>query len=166
MWRSQKILLGEIDAAMAQDVVSRRNVEKELRHAESQQQRLAGELSLRSIPECEDHFFLARPVDLIARQSSHEIDRGRDTRLQFGNARRGIRKDRRFHASEQSARNNRMPDSLPCLARQAVHVGIEPRVEQNQGIDVSRLGINSRMIDESGQIAQKRREDADRQFFH
>src|ERR1700745_686608 len=35
---SQKILLGEFDAAMAQDVIRRRDVEKELRHAEGQQQ--------------------------------------------------------------------------------------------------------------------------------
>ena len=38
--RSQKVLLGEIDAAMAQDVIGRRDVKKELRYAESQQQGL------------------------------------------------------------------------------------------------------------------------------
>jgi hypothetical protein len=43
--RSQKILLGNIDTGVAQDVV-RRDVKKELRNAERQQQRFAGACSL------------------------------------------------------------------------------------------------------------------------
>ena len=44
--RPQKILLGNIDAGMAQDVVGRRDMKEELRNAERQQQRFAGEFSL------------------------------------------------------------------------------------------------------------------------
>jgi len=48
--RSQKILLGNIDTGVAQDVV-RRDVKKELRNAERQQQRFAGECSLGTVLE-------------------------------------------------------------------------------------------------------------------
>jgi hypothetical protein len=40
-----EVLLDEIDAAMAQDIVGRRRVKKELRRAESQQRALAGKFS-------------------------------------------------------------------------------------------------------------------------
>jgi hypothetical protein len=59
-----------------------------------------------------------------------------------------------------------VPDSLAYLASEVVHVGRKSRVEQNRGIDFSRVGIGSRMIEKAGQIAQKWRENADRQFVH
>src|SRR6266849_3516751 len=101
----------------------------------SRAKRLAGKLPLGTIAECEGHFFLSGRVDLILRQLPHEIDRGCNTLLEFGNARRGIRKHRRFHASELGARNNRVPDSLAYLTSEVVHVGRKSRVEQNRGID-------------------------------
>jgi hypothetical protein len=64
-WFSQKILLDEIDAAMAQDIVGRRHVKKELRQTESQQQRLTGKISLRPVPKGEDRlFFFGSAVNL------------------------------------------------------------------------------------------------------
>ena len=47
--RSQKIHLDEFDAPMARDVVGRRYVKEELRHAEREQQRLAG-VNFRVVP--------------------------------------------------------------------------------------------------------------------
>src|ERR1700719_3061258 len=51
---SQKVLFRQFDAAMAQDVIGRRDVKKELRHAEGQQQRLAGKLPGRAIAKRKD----------------------------------------------------------------------------------------------------------------
>jgi hypothetical protein len=58
-----KILLDEIDAGVAQDVVGRGDVKKELRHAECQQQRSSSKTARRSAPECEHHFLVRRAVD-------------------------------------------------------------------------------------------------------
>src|ERR1700687_104902 len=100
-WCSQKILLDEIDAAMAQDVVCRGDVKKELRRAESKQKGLAGKSSLRTVPKRENHFSFARIVDLSRPQTPDEIYRGCDTRLEFWNVRLGIWKYRRGGAGQQ-----------------------------------------------------------------
>ena len=73
--RSEKILLGNIDTGMAQDVVGRRDMKEELRNAERQQQRFAGEFSLGAVLESESDFLVGCGVDLGARQALHEIDR-------------------------------------------------------------------------------------------
>ena len=55
-----------------------------------------------------------------------------------------------------------MPDRLADLARQIVHVGGEPRAEQDRGIDFARLRVIRRAVEKVGQIAQKLAEDVDR----
>jgi hypothetical protein len=100
VWRCQKVLLDQIDAAMAQDVISRRDVKKELRYAESQQQGL--------------------PVNL----------------------------------RPEPLRNACLIASLTWRVRLYM-LGSEACIEQNRGIDLSRLGVNSRMVEKPGQTAQK-----------
>jgi hypothetical protein len=87
---------------MAQDVVCRGDMEKELRDTERQQQRSTSEISLRAIPEHEDH----------------------------------------------------------------LHVGIEPRIEQDRGIDLARFSMSGGMIEKIGQTAQKLSENADRRSVY
>jgi len=88
--RPQKILLGEINAGVPQDVVSRRDVKKELRNAERQQQRLSGKFSLGTILESESDFLVGGRFDLCARQALHEIDRHGYPRLELWDIRLGI----------------------------------------------------------------------------
>ncbi len=59
-----------------------------------------------------------------------------------------------------------MPVGLPDLTRQVVHIGIEPRIEQNRGIDLSRLGVIGRVVEKIGQVAEKLREDINRDLMH
>src|SRR5437762_1532039 len=72
---SQKILLGNIDAGVAQDVVGRGDVEEELRHAEGQQQRSPGECSCRAVLEGENDLPVRCAINLRARQALYKIDR-------------------------------------------------------------------------------------------
>src|SRR4051812_48551039 len=81
--RPQKILLGNIDTGMAQDVVGRRDMKEELRNAERQQQRFSGEFSLGAVLERESDFLVGGGFDLRARQALHEIDRRRNPRLEL-----------------------------------------------------------------------------------
>jgi hypothetical protein len=50
---------------MAQDVVSRGDVEEELRNAESQQQRLPGKFPLRAIAKPEGNFLVTAAVEMM-----------------------------------------------------------------------------------------------------
>ena len=52
-----------------------------------------------------------------------------------------------------------MPVGLPHLTREIVHIGIEPRIEQNGGIDLFRLGVTGRVVEQIGQVAKKLRKD-------
>src|SRR5882724_5583539 len=88
--RPQKILLGNIETGMAQDVVGRRDMKEELRNAERQQQRFSGEFSLGAVLESESDFLVGCGVDLGARQALHEIDRCRYPRLELGDVRLAV----------------------------------------------------------------------------
>ncbi len=66
-----------------------------------------------------------------------------------------IRKCRGIDAGQQSAGEHGVPVGFAHLARQIVHVGIEPRIEENRGIDFSRVGVSGRMVKKIGQAAQK-----------
>lgn len=57
-----------------------------------------------------------------------------------------------------------MPIGLPHLTREVIHIGIEPRIEQNRGIDLTRLGVNSCVVEKIGQTARKLREEINRQL--
>jgi hypothetical protein len=140
---------------MAQDVIGRRDVEKELRHAEGQQQRSTGKLSCRTVPEREDYLLFFGAVDLRGFYACHEILRSRNACLEFGNDGCCFRKNRRIDVGEQSAGEHSMPDALADLARQIVHVGVKARVEQNRGIDVALLGVSGRMIEQIGKAFQE-----------
>jgi hypothetical protein len=126
---------------MAQDVVGRGDVKKELRNAETEPQRLAGEFSLRAVPEREQKFFFGSVIDPLSRQAPQKIDRGRDSRLEFGNVRFGIWKYPRLRARQQGAADHGVPNGLADLACEIIHVGIESRGEQNRRIDVAGLGM-------------------------
>src|SRR6478736_1286279 len=82
--RPQKILLGNIDTSMAQDVVGGRDMKEELRNAERQQQRFAGEHSLGAVLESESNFLVGCSVDIGTWQALHEIDRRRYPRIELG----------------------------------------------------------------------------------
>ena len=151
---------------MAQDVVGRGDVKEELRHAEGEQQLLTGKVSRRAVLEGENHFLLAAVVDRRGSQTADETDRGGDPRLEFGNIRLGIGKDRRIDASQQTAGKNRMPDRLFDLEREAVHVGIEPRGKEDRRINLARLGMFSRAVEKVGQTSEKLRENPDRGSMH
>ena len=140
---------------MAQDIVGRCQVKKELRHAEGQQQGLTGKFSRRAIPKCEDDFLLAGAVDLRGLYAPHEIPRDRDACLEFGNVRLSLRKYRGIDAGQQSAGKHRVPVGFAHLAREIAHVGIEARVEQNSGIDFSHPGMGRRMVKQIGQAAEE-----------
>jgi hypothetical protein len=77
---------------MAQDVVGGCDVEKELRHAESNEKGFASKFSLRAIAEGENHLLFSGTVDLSRPQAPDKFYRGRDTRLEFGDVRFDIRK--------------------------------------------------------------------------
>jgi len=102
---------------------------------------LAVKFLLRAIPECENHLLFRGTVDLSRLNILYKIDRGRDTRLEFGNVRLGIWKYGRVHAGQQSACDYRMPIGLSHLPCKIVHVGIEPRIEQDRWIYLPRLGM-------------------------
>jgi len=114
---------------------------------------LAAKFSFGAVPEREDDLLCICRVDLIGRQTPYESDRGPDTRLEFGDVRLSLRKCRRVHAREQTTTDNRMPDGLSDLAGHVVHVGVEPRIEQNRGIDFSRFGVSRRLVEKTGQTA-------------
>ena len=65
---------------------------------------------------------------------------------------------------QQRAGNDRVPIGLRRPAAQAVHVGIEPHVEKDGGIDLSRLGMGRGLVEQTGQIAEIRHEHADGSF--
>ena len=57
-----------------------------------------------------------------------------------------------------------MTVGLADLAREIVHVGIEPHVQQNRRIDLARLGVSRGVIEKRGEIVQERDEDTNRRF--
>ena len=59
-----------------------------------------------------------------------------------------------------------MPIGLPHLPREAVHVGIKPRVEQHRGIDLFRFGVSGGTVEKVGKAAKKLREDLNRRLVH
>jgi hypothetical protein len=102
---------------MAQDVVGRRDVEEKLGQAEGEQQRPAGEFSLRAILEGEHDLLIPGVVDRGPRQGLDEIDRGRNSQFQFGNIRIDVAKGERFVSGQQRASDDRMTSGLALRRR-------------------------------------------------
>jgi hypothetical protein len=145
-WWPGEILLGEIDAGMAQDVVGCRYVKKELRAAERQQQRSSGEFPLHAAPEGEHHLSVPCTVDFATQQVLNEFNRGSDARFQFRNIRLYVCERKRRAASQQRAAKDRVTIGFADLLPEAVHIGIEPHVEQHRRIDVSLARIGRRVV--------------------
>jgi hypothetical protein len=130
--RSQKILLGEIDAAMAQDVIGRRDVKKELRHAEGQQQGLAGKVSRRAISKRKHHFPVAGIVDRRGRRQrricSHRL----------AAADEGFRGGQFRYRFDEIANGNAdlmMTDASETRYQQKLHPGVFCAVHPEQPFD-------------------------------
>src|SRR5258708_4834007 len=81
--RSQESSFGEMDACVSQDIVGRRDMKRELRDAEGQEQRPAGEGSPRTILESKNDFAVRVVVDGLARQALNETNRARDAGFQL-----------------------------------------------------------------------------------
>lgn len=81
---------------MAEDVIGRCHVKKELRHAEGQQQRLAGKLPRHAVTECKDDVFFFGAIDFRSRYVGEELLHRRNARFQFANIGFGFGKDRRI----------------------------------------------------------------------
>src|SRR4051794_20246980 len=59
-----------------------------------------------------------------------------------------------------------MAAGLADLLRQIVHVGRDAHTEQDGRIELPGFGIGNALVEECGQVAQVRHEDADRGVMH
>ena len=59
-----------------------------------------------------------------------------------------------------------MPDRLANLLNEVIHVGVKARVKQNSGIDFALFGVKCGLIEQVGQIVQKRAKNPDRHLMH
>jgi hypothetical protein len=74
----------------------------------------------------------------------------------------GIGKGASVAAGEQRATEDGVTVGLAYLPREIVHVRIEPHLEQDRGIDLSRFRIGRCTIQDAGQIGKKRHKHTDR----
>ena len=150
---------------MAQDVVGGRDMKKELRHSEGQQQRLSVEGPRRAVLEGKDHLLFLGAIYLRCRDTRDELSRNENASLEFGNAGLDFRKRGRFNPGKQRASGHRVPDGFADLANEVIHVGVKSGVEQDGGIDIAGFGMSRRTTHQIRQIAKKWHKNTDRRLI-
>src|SRR5215471_2132069 len=134
--RPHEVSLAELDAAVAQDVVSGGAVEEEVGQRIGKKQRLAGELPRRAARERDLDRLVLGAVDLTRLEPLEEIDRLGDAVLELGNARLAVAQARHLGAGEPAAGVDRVIGRRAHLPRQRKHVGRKAHVEQHRRLDL------------------------------
>src|SRR5215813_8422797 len=162
---AHEIALAELDAAVAQDVVGGGAVEIEVRQDEIEQQSLPGELAL-VVAELERDVLVLGAVDLRRFEALAEVNHLGESALELGEARLGVRQVRHLDAGERAATARRVGRGLLHLPRIGIHVGVEPHVEEETGVELLGVDMRLQLVDAAGLGGQELHENRHRTLVH
>ena len=145
---AEKIALADLDSGVAQNVVGRRQVEKEIREREMQEIVRARHLHLVGA-EREHDLAVRAGVDRLGVETSEEIERLANAGLQFFERGLIILVGRRLHAGEPRGSDLGVVTEGLNLARKRQHIRTQPHRQIDRRIDFARRGVCGRLVNEA-----------------